>query len=73
MNNHQQEEPMHSSWKAYRTACAEYRRKNRLYSDWGYSFRPWEGPLRARILRAIRDGREGQESWAEEAAQEWGD
>ena len=40
MNNHQQEEPMHSSWKAYRTACAEYRRKNRLYSDWGYSFRP---------------------------------
>lgn len=52
------------SEKAFKRLVAEFRRKDRLFPDRGYSFRPWEDPLRKQIVEAVRAGQERGAAWA---------
>jgi len=44
------------SEKVYKKLVAEYRRKDRLYPDRGFSVRPWEQSLRESIMNEIEAG-----------------
>jgi len=59
------------SEKKYRELLAEYQRKNRLYPDCGFSYRPWETGLRAEIKAEIQDGLNRGCGWAKRAARVW--
>jgi hypothetical protein len=57
--------------RLYRQLVKEWERKNRLYPDHGFSYRPWEKQLRNQIFDCIQHGLRRKCQWAYKAASEW--